>query len=88
MGMLVIIQMIENSQEDEIGIPVSVFDKIKSLAAKDLSEYLKKPEEDVYLLVESQLRDILWEDTATPVKRSTRCYSLTSYAYLYHTLGK
>lgn len=57
MGMLVIIQAIEKSGEN--GISVDIFDKIKRLAVQDLSEYLKKPEEDVHLMVDNQLKDII-----------------------------
>ena len=58
MGMLVAIQMYENA--DEIGhrVPQTVVDKIKRIAANDLAGYLKKPEEDVMLLVEQRLKDI------------------------------
>lgn len=58
MGMLVIIQIIENSIDDDMGVPASVFDKIKRLAAEDLADYLDKPEEDVYLMVEEELKDL------------------------------
>lgn len=58
MGMLVIIQMLENAREEGMGIRQEVFDKIKSIAGKDLAEYLDKPEEDVYLLVDKQLKEM------------------------------
>lgn len=58
MGMLVIIQMFENAIEAKKPIPQSTTNKIKSIAVRALSEYLQKPEEDVILLVDQQLRNI------------------------------
>lgn len=58
MGMLVIISMLENISDVESTPYGATFEKIKRLAAQDLSEYLKKPEEDVYLLVEQELKSL------------------------------
>lgn len=58
MGMLVMIQMFENAIDDKQPIPKSTTDKIKSIAVRSLSEFLQKPEEDVILLVDKQLRTI------------------------------
>lgn len=57
MGMLVVIQLFENAQDVGRVIPQSTLDTIKGIAAKDLADYLKKPEEDVYLLVDQQLKE-------------------------------
>lgn len=58
MGMLVVIQMLENAREQNVPIMHSTLDKIKRIAVKSLSEYLEKPEEDVILLVNEQLGSI------------------------------
>lgn len=58
MGMLVMIMTFENMMEHGIPLTDSSFDKIKDIAAKDLAGYLKQPEEDVYLLVDKQIKDI------------------------------
>ena len=58
MGMLVMIMTFENMMEHGIPFTDSSFDKIKDIAAKDLAGYLKQPEEDVYLLVDRQIKDI------------------------------
>lgn len=57
MGMLVVIQFIESA--GETGIDGMIFDKIKKIAVEDLAEYLSKPEEDVHLLVDNQLKDLV-----------------------------
>jgi len=62
MGMLVVIQLLENSRDTNVPIPMTTFDTIKKIAVSDLAEYLKKPEEDVYLLVEQQLKGNKNED--------------------------
>lgn len=56
MGMLVVITMVEKISDLESTPYGPTFEKIKRLAAKDLSEYLNKPEEDVYLLVDEELK--------------------------------
>jgi hypothetical protein len=58
MGMLVIIEMFEHSRLTGASIELSVLDTIKTIAVADLSKYLKLPEEDVYLLVDSALKEI------------------------------
>lgn len=58
MGMLVIISMVEKISDLEKTPYGSTFEKIKRLAAQDLSGYLKKPEEDVYLLVDNELKEL------------------------------
>lgn len=55
MGMLVVIQLFENSREMGVPIMESTLDTIKRIAVSDLAEYLDKPEEDIYLLVQNQL---------------------------------
>tara|TARA_B100001250_G_scaffold371758_1_gene356774 strand:+ start:109 stop:336 length:228 start_codon:yes stop_codon:yes gene_type:complete len=57
MGMLVVIAMFENAAEKGIEIPQYTLDTIKRIASQDLSEYLDKPEEDVLLLVETQIKE-------------------------------
>lgn len=58
MGMLVMITMIENVVDLD-GTPHGpTFERIKALAVSDLSQYLNKPEEDVYLLVDTELKEI------------------------------
>lgn len=57
MGMLVMITTFENMIEHGIPFTDSSFDKIKGIAAQDLSEYLKIPEEDVHLLVDKQIKE-------------------------------
>lgn len=56
MGMLVIIMMLEQGITAEHG---PIFKKIKELSVAGLAEYLSKPEEDVYLMVDKELKDIL-----------------------------
>lgn len=58
MGMLVIIQMFENARDTNMVLDSGIFEKVKRIAVIDLSEYLKTPEEDVYLLVDQQLKEI------------------------------
>lgn len=58
MGMLVIIQMLQNAQEAKVFVPNQTLDKIKAISAKSLAEYLQKPEEDVLLLVNEQLSKV------------------------------
>jgi hypothetical protein len=58
MGMLCIVRLIRNAEETNIGIPGDVFDKIERIATESLAEYLGKPEEDVTLMVDTQLNDI------------------------------
>lgn len=58
MGMLVIIDLIENSLDAGVTIPSDTFDTIKRIAVKDLADYFKKPEEDVFLLVDQQLKEV------------------------------
>ena len=58
MGVLVMIMTFENMMEHGIPFTDSSFDKIKDIAVKDLAGYLKKPEEDIYLLVDNQIKDI------------------------------
>ena len=59
MGMLSIITLIENLpyiNESQYG---PILQNVKRAAATDLSEYLKKPEEDVYLMVEKELKELI-----------------------------
>lgn len=58
MGMLVMIQLFENARDADSYIPDSILDTVKRIAASDLAKYLKKPEEDIYLLVDQQLRKV------------------------------
>lgn len=58
MGMLVVIQMFENAREAGVMIKGSSLEAIKKIAVKDLAEYLKKPEEDVFLMVDQQLKKV------------------------------
>jgi len=58
MGMLVVIQLFENARDAGTTINEKVLENIKKIAAGDLAGYLDKPEEDVYLLVETQLKEI------------------------------
>jgi hypothetical protein len=58
MGMLVIIQLLENSREVNIPVPSSTFETIKKIAVNDLAGYLEKPEEDIFLLVDQQLKKV------------------------------
>jgi hypothetical protein len=58
MGMLVIIQLFENARDDKRSVDGRLMQRIKEIATRDLSEYLEKPEEDVLLLVNEQLRSV------------------------------
>lgn len=58
MGMLVVIQMFENAKLKDVSIREDVLENIKRLAVSDLSQYLDKPEEDVHLLINQQLKEI------------------------------
>ena len=58
-GMMVIMQFIENNQ----GIHKDFMDQLMKACAEKSADYLKKPVEDVYLLVEQQVKDIdnIWD---------------------------
>lgn len=58
MGMLVVIQMFDNAADNGIIIPRNTLDTIRKIASGDLAEYFKKPDEDVLLLVEQQLKEV------------------------------
>lgn len=58
MGMLVIIQMLENAIDTKVKVPQEKLTTIKRVAVDSLSEYLQKPGEDVILLVDQVLRTI------------------------------
>ena len=58
MGMLVVIQLFENAREAGTFVPESTLEKIKRIAANDLAGYLQKPEEDIFLLVQQQLKKV------------------------------
>lgn len=58
MGMLVIIQLIEEAHAAGTTVRPETFDKIKRIAVSDLAEFLDKPEEDVHLLIETQLKEM------------------------------
>lgn len=58
MGMLVVIMMLEDSRDSQVPIPAKTIEKIKKVAVENLAQYLDKPEEDVTLLVETELRNI------------------------------
>lgn len=58
MGMLVIIKLLENAREANRPLSVKLFRTVKDIASRDLAEYLQKPEEDVLLMVDEQLRKI------------------------------
>lgn len=59
MGMLVIIQLLENARDDNKVVPGTMIQKIKDVASRDLAVYLDRHEEDVLLLVNEQIRTIL-----------------------------
>lgn len=58
MGMLVVIMMMENALDNKLQINGDTLETIKRVSVEHLAEYLKKPEEDVLLLVTEQLRTI------------------------------
>lgn len=53
-GMLVILTHIENSR----GISDESLQKIKRIAANNAEQYLQKPTEDIFLMVEDMVKDI------------------------------
>lgn len=53
-GMLVILTFIEKNS----GIPQIVLDQIKDVAANNAQEFLKKPAEDIYLMVDNMVSEI------------------------------
>lgn len=58
MGMLVVIAMFERARDAGQIIKPDVLADIKKIAVSDLSEYLDMPEEDVYLMIESQIKEV------------------------------
>lgn len=59
MGMLCIIQMFENAKDAGVLIQQTQLDIIKRIAVQSLAPYLQKPEEDIMLLVDQQLKENL-----------------------------
>lgn len=53
-GMLVMLTFIEQNG----GITSEIIDKIKTLAANNVQEYLNKPTEDIYLMVDNLVKEI------------------------------
>jgi hypothetical protein len=58
MGMLTMLMLFEEASDEGVTISPDVLNKIKDIAAKDLSGYLEKPEEDVYLMISRELEEI------------------------------
>jgi len=58
MGMLVMIRLFENARDADSYIPDTTLETIKRIAVSDLAQFLSKPEEDVYLLVDQQLKKV------------------------------
>lgn len=58
MGMLVIIQLLEQAKETQKPVTGNMIQTIKNVCTRDLAQYLERPEEDVLLLVDEQLRKI------------------------------
>ena len=58
MGMLVVIELFNKARENQATISQKMLDDISKIAVADLSEYLQKPEEDVYLMVDNELKEM------------------------------
>jgi hypothetical protein len=56
MGMLTIIMMLEAARDAKVETPVEKFEQLKWFAVADLARFFDKPEEDVILLVQNELR--------------------------------
>lgn len=53
-GMLVILTFVEKNQ----GIPMKVLEQLKQVAANNAQEFLGKPSEDIFLMVDNLVKDI------------------------------
>lgn len=53
-GMLVMLTFIEKNN----GIPQTALDQIKNVAAANVQDYLQKPTEDIFLMVDNLVKDI------------------------------
>lgn len=53
-GMLVMLTFIEKNN----GIPQKALDQIKNAAANNVQDYLQKPTEDIFLMVDNIVKDI------------------------------
>jgi len=58
MGMLCIIRLMRRAEESKQVVPDIVLTNIQHIATQSLSEYLQKPEEDIILLVDTELEKI------------------------------